>query len=135
VYKIFAGIAVFWLCFLGTLFLLDTDKKLTDPSACPSGQKIVLPKPYPLLEGYAYKAPLPSLAGLSDTEADLFHSPVLLCEDNMVLGPPHSFHAEIARLGFGRFSHFGDGVVFSSSDYSDPNSNGRQYIIVIPPKG
>ena len=133
-YKIFAGIAVFLLCFWGTLFLLDTDKQLTDPDACPGGEKTVLTKPYPLLEGYAYKAPLPSLASLSDTEANLFHSPVLLCEDNTVLGPPHSFHAEIVRMGFGRFSHYGDSVVFSSSDYSDPNSNGRQYIIVVPPK-
>jgi hypothetical protein len=134
VFKIAGGIAVFLLCFWGTLFLLDTsaDKELADPDACPGGAKTVLTKPYPLLEGYAYKAALPSLASLSDSNANLFHSPALLCEDNEILGPPHTFHAEIVKIGFGRFSHFGDSVVFSSSDNSDPNSNGRQYIIVIP---
>jgi hypothetical protein len=83
----------------------------------------------------AYKAALPSLAHLGDTDADLFHSPAMLCEDNNILGPPHTFHAQIVKDGLGRFSHFGGDVVFSSSDNTDPNSNGRQYTIVLPRNG
>ena len=134
VYKIIGGIAVFLTFFWGTLFLLDNraDNRVTDPSACPDGERVVLTKPVPLLEGHAYKAALPSLANLSDSEMKLFYSPASLCEDNEILGPPHTFHAEIAKMGFGRFSHFGDSVIFSSSDNSDPNSNGRQYTIVVP---
>ena len=134
VYKIVGGIAVLLTSFWGTLFMLDTsaDNPITDPSACPEGQKIALTRPFPVLEGHAYKAALPSLANLSDSNAKLFYSPASLCEDNEILGPPHTFHAEIVKTGFGRFSHFGDSVIFSSSDNSDPNSNGRQYVIVIP---
>jgi len=74
------------------------------------------------------------LAPLSDTDADLTFSPTLVCEDKLLLGPPHTVHAEIAKDGWGRFSHYGDSIIFSSSDYSDPNSNGRQYTIVVPAK-
>jgi hypothetical protein len=56
----------------------------------------------------------------------------MLCEGSELLGPPHTFHAEIVKLGFGRFSHFGESVFFSTSDNSDPNSNGREYVIIIP---
>jgi hypothetical protein len=137
VYKIIGGTAVFLIFFSGTLFVLDrnADNRVTDPSACPDGEKIFLTKPFPLLEGHAYKAALPSLAKLSDSDVKLFYSPASLCEDNEVLGPPHTFHVEIAKTGFGRFSHFGDSVIFSSSDNSDPNSNGRQYAIVVPSDG
>jgi hypothetical protein len=134
VYKVIGGLAVFLTFFWGTLFLLDTsaDNRLTDPSACPAGETIVLTRPFPVLEGQAYKAALPSLANLSDSDAKLFYSPASLCEDNEILGPPHTFHAEIVKMGFGRFSHFGDSVIFSSSDNSDPNSNSRQYTIIFP---
>jgi hypothetical protein len=134
VYKIIGGTAVFLIFFCGTLFLLDrnADNQITDPSACPDGEKLVLRRPFPLLEGHAYKAALPSLAKLSDSDVKLFYSPASLCEDNEILGPPHTFHAEIAKIGYGRFSHFADSVIFSSSDNSDPNSNGRQYAIVVP---
>jgi hypothetical protein len=135
VYKIAGGIAVLLLSFWGTLFLLDPglDRERADPDACPVGERIALPRPYSRLDGYAYRVALPSLASLSDTAANLTFSPTLMCEDKLVLGPPHTVHAEIVRDGWGRFSHYGDSVIFSSSDNSDPNSNGRQYTIVVPP--
>ena len=105
---------------------------VNETDACPPGEKIVLSHPYDRLDGFAYKAAAPSLSSLSDTETDLFRSPTLLCENKMILGPPHSFHADIVKDGWGRFSHYGDGVVFSASDNSNPNSNGRQYTIVVP---
>jgi hypothetical protein len=136
VYKIAGGIAVLLLSFWGTLFLLDSsaDHESANPDACPLGDRIALARPYLRLDGYAYKASVPSLAPLSDTDADLTFSPTLVCEDKLLLGPPHTVHAEIAKDGWGRFSHYGDSIIFSSSDYSDPNSNGRQYTIVVPAK-
>jgi hypothetical protein len=133
VYKIAGGIAVLLFSFWGTLFLLGPDGERADPDACPPGERIALAGPYSRLGGYAYRVALPSLASLGDTDANLTFSPTLLCEDNLVLGPPHTVHTEIAR-GWGRFSHYGDSVIFSSSDNSDPNSNGRQYTIVVPSK-
>jgi hypothetical protein len=68
-------------------------------------------------------------------------SPVMLYEDGKPLGPGHNTFGEIDRLGGGRFAHLrGKGVVFSSSDNSDPNSNGRSYWVAVPdidpaPKG
>jgi hypothetical protein len=135
VYKIAGGILVLLFSFWGTLFLLGPEREPADPDACPPvGEKIALARPYSGLGGYAYRVALPSLASLGDTDANLTFSPTLLCEDKLLLGPPHTVHAEIVRDGWGRFSHYGDSVIFSSSDNSDPNSNGRQYAIVIPPK-
>ncbi|MFH1345627.1 MAG: pectate lyase, partial [Pseudomonadota bacterium] len=51
------------------------------------------------------------------------NSSLVLCEDNLQLGPAHSLHADIAKLGRGRYSHWGKNIVFSTSDNSDPNTN------------
>jgi hypothetical protein len=71
--------------------------------------------------------------GEADSEKDNERSRVLIYEDDKPLGPPHSRHADIARLGMGRFSHWrGQGFVFSSSDNTDPATNGRSYRAVVP---
>ncbi|WP_426441970.1 hypothetical protein [Bradyrhizobium genosp. P] len=72
------------------------------------------------------------VAGLHDSS-----SPIVLYEDDKLLGPAHSTpHAEIATLGHGRFSHWKGNFsvfVFSSSDNTDPRTNGRTYWAVKPP--
>jgi len=45
---------------------------------------------------------------------------------------PHAQPSDIAELGGGRFSHWGDFVQFASTDGSDPRTNGRIYSVVIP---
>jgi hypothetical protein len=71
----------------------------------------------------------------ADSADDLERSSVLLYEGAKLLGPPHSLHSDIATLGHGRYSHWqGQGIVFSASDNSDPNSNGRPYWAVVPLK-
>jgi 2-polyprenyl-6-hydroxyphenyl methylase/3-demethylubiquinone-9 3-methyltransferase len=59
-------------------------------------------------------------------------SPVFVFEDDRQLALPHSFHDDIRRRGAGRFSHWGDGIYFSTSDGSDPNQNGRLYRLIYP---
>ncbi len=61
-------------------------------------------------------------------------SKIRLLEDGQYLGPASVTHDDIRTLGRGRYSHWGAKVYFSSSDCSDPNTNGRVYSIV-PPAG
>ena len=94
----------------------------------------------------AYGAPIAGTlpkgwsAALLQVDPDSGQAPagsrLALTENGAALGPPHSIHAEIAEKGGGRFSHWGEAVIFSSSDNSDPRSNGRAYAIgyeVAPP--
>ncbi|MFA7158406.1 MAG: hypothetical protein WC299_03800 [Kiritimatiellia bacterium] len=60
-------------------------------------------------------------------------SKIILLEDGKPLGPAHTAHIETAAKGLGRWSHWGArGIQFSSSDNSDPRTNGRQYKVVHP---
>ena len=54
-------------------------------------------------------------------------SSLRLFENGVELGPAHSVHSEIINYGRGRFSHWGNVLYFSTSDNSDPRSNGRKY--------
>ena len=66
------------------------------------------------------------------TQNDTFQSPTQLYEDEQALGPGNSQHADIGTKGMGRFSFWkGGSLIFSSSDNSNPRTNGRQYTLVI----
>ena len=72
-----------------------------------------------------YPTPLPwsgDTAGNNDSVTYLY-------EDGNRLGPGHSAHADIRLNGAGRYSHWGDKLWFSTSDGSDPNLNGRTYVL------
>ena len=96
------------------------------------GQAIDLSPPLSQLEGYAYKVSIPQLSGLGDTAEGATRSPAVVCEGDHRMGPGHTPFLEVIQKGAGRYSHYNDLVVFSSSDNTDPNSNGRRYKIVIP---
>jgi hypothetical protein len=55
-----------------------------------------------------------------------------LFENGKLLGPPHQMHDVIRGKGMGAFSHWGNGLHFSTSDNSDPRTNGRVYRIRVP---
>lgn len=102
----------------------------------PKGRIVVrLKKPFELFEG-SYMVvchALNSLTELADYRIFQHRSPIVLYEDDRALGPAHSIHYEIAFLGAGRYSHWKlQGMVFSSSDNSNPNTNGRRYWAVLP---
>ena len=70
----------------------------------------------------------------SDTNSRPRRSSLRLFEDSVEIGTPHSVHQDINTSGGGRFSHWqiaasgsADSLVFSTSDGSDPRSNGRSY--------
>ena len=54
-------------------------------------------------------------------------SPLRLFEDDRALGPSHSLHSQIRNTGRGAYSHWRSDLMFSTSDNSDPNRNGRVY--------
>jgi len=67
---------------------------------------------------------------LSQNES--YQSPAQLLEDGRALGPGNTLHAEIGAQGGGRFSFWKGSLIFSASDNSDPRTNGRHYILVLP---
>lgn len=95
-----------------------------------------LEPPYHKSDGLSWRASLSlyqqlqSLRGVVDSSAYPDRSPLRLMEDGKYLGPPHSLHQRIRQEGLGRYSHWtNNDLFFSTSDNSDPNSNGREYII------
>jgi hypothetical protein len=91
-----------------------------------------LVRPFPKIgpSGFAFVS-APSVPNDVADEPDApQQSPMILYEDGRPLGPPHSAHADISKFGLGRFSHWKNaGFIFSSSDNSNPNYNGRNYWI------
>ncbi|MBR0793809.1 hypothetical protein JQ615_00220 [Bradyrhizobium jicamae] len=98
---------------------------------------VQLIKPF-YAEGYAVSAPayevvqLDSFGDDATIEGDAT-SPIRVYEDGEELGPAHSTYLAVHDIGGGRYAHWkGRGLVFSSSDGSDPNTNGRKYFAVLP---
>lgn len=87
--------------------------------------------------GHAYRAFMPpwrSVWPLSvkiDTAEAPTQSKAVVFENSVALGPAHSAHDEVRAIGRGRFSHWGSdgGIYFSTSDNSDPRTNGRTYAV------
>jgi hypothetical protein len=107
----------------------------------PRGSLVVaLYPPYPRDAGMAWQVEhmLPFDAKLllpyaDDPKLEGGRSPVVIYEENKPLGPAHSNFADISKLGHGRFTYWiGQGLLFSTSDGSDPNRNGRRYWAVVP---
>lgn len=80
-------------------------------------------------EGVAgWIADLPAeLHPLTDFNDQPYRSRLRLFEDGSVLGPSHASHEAIRRGGRGAHSFWMEVLYFSTSDGSDPNTNGRSY--------
>lgn len=85
--------------------------------------------------GMAWVADLPA-ALWDDTDNNDFphRSSLRLLENDTELGPGHAVHATIQASGDGRYSFWMNVVYFSSSDGSDPNTNGRTYAVERAPE-
>lgn len=88
--------------------------------------------PFTPEDGLAWITPLKNEVGSGDTVEAPRHSSLVLFEDARLLGPAHALHAAIRADGGGCYSHWHDCLLFSTSDGSDPNHNGRHYSAVIP---
>jgi hypothetical protein len=82
---------------------------------------------------YAVAVPPPVNSFLKIQGDDADHarrSSTTLFEDGRRLGPPHRPHEYIHHDGHGQFSHWISTLYFSTSDNSDPRTNGRRYTLV-----
>lgn len=100
----------------------------TPPPTVADGQvKLDLTKAYKESGNSYYIGLNVPIAG--DSGAQPTASSLKIFENGKELGPAHSLHKDIRDLGQGRFSHWGNELYFSSSDNSDPLTNGRVYTI------
>lgn len=101
---------------------------VTDLSAVkPSGTERILSLSNVASDGgFAYKV-YSDLGTPSDSESNSLASTLRVFENGKELGPGHSMHADIRTKGKGLFSHWAGNLYFSSSDNSDPRTNGRKY--------
>ena len=66
-------------------------------------------------------------AGIADTDEHPERSPIEIFENELRLGPAHSRTSDIGERGHGRYRHAETALYFSTSDNTDPRSNGRNY--------
>jgi hypothetical protein len=67
------------------------------------------------------------LAAIADDIDFWQRSKLRLFEDGRRLAPAHTLHCLIRQVGSGGYSHWQNGLMFSTSDNSNPNRNGRVY--------
>jgi MoaA/NifB/PqqE/SkfB family radical SAM enzyme len=62
-----------------------------------------------------------------DDPENRLRSTLRLFEDGVPLLDAHHFHQTVATRGGGRYSHWGNELIFSATDNTNPNTNGRKY--------
>lgn len=99
-----------------------------------AAERVDLAPPFVADSGFAWLAYVPPDWPSDDLTGQ--HSRLVLLEDGVPLGPAHAVHDAVRGTGRGAYSHWLGGLVFSSSDNSDPNRNGRRYSVeqVAPPR-
>ena len=89
-----------------------------------------LARPFASVGGFGLSAAVPQLEDASDIPDNPARSRYVVCEGSQLIGRLSSIHADIAAIGKGRFSHWGKDFIFSASDNSNRNTNGRRYVAV-----
>ena len=81
---------------------------------------------------YAASLPAPLRYILASDSLDMpERSSLVVYENGMKLGPAHALHYQIRDGGHGAYSHWNRALIFSSSDNTDPRTNGRRYSIEV----
>jgi hypothetical protein len=89
----------------------------------------VLQRPFETRAGHARACRLPAHRDTADGAETPRRSRLMLYEDGVPVGFAHQPLLHVEAHGGGRYAHWEDSLVFSSTDGSDPNSNGREYSI------
>ena len=83
--------------------------------------------PFRRVNQTAWRASLPlKLDAIADVSWGPTRSTLVLLENGHPLGPPH---AGWSAINGGYWHLLGEGLIFSASDNSDPNTNGRTYSV------
>jgi len=69
---------------------------------------------------------------VSDSLSAKTDSGLKLFENGHPIGESHALHDEIRTKGAGLYSHWRGNLFFSTSDCSDPRTNGKQYSVTLP---
>ena len=93
----------------------------------PFSPTVMLRGPFLKERGFAWQIGADTLARFADNEEQPYRSMVSLLENGMPLRQGHAAHDDIRTIGGGRFSHWREMLLFSTSDNSDPNETGRRY--------
>lgn len=94
-------------------------------------RKVLLHPPYELNDPMVWRASIPQFINECDTNEQPFKSSLLLWEDDKVLPGAHSAYDCMFNFGNGRYRHWDNNLYFTTSDNSNPNTNGRKYEITI----
>jgi hypothetical protein len=122
----FRGLALtFVVCISLGLLLADT--------FAPQVSVTLDPKSIQADEGQAFIVPISTryrriFELKADSSSEPAASSLRLMEDGKTLGPGHTSHELIRKNGTGAYSHWGAQLYFSTSDNSDPRTNGRRYV-------
>ena len=135
--KVMIAVAAVGVYFITAYWLEATF--VPDPNGPPpsAGIRVRLIPPLASYNEFSVRVDVRMFADVADIGETDTRSSIELWENNRRLGPAHSTLNEIVSLGNGRFFHqrgpSGTGaVVFSSSDNTDPKTNGRTYWVVKP---
>jgi hypothetical protein len=132
--RIAGGVAIVALFFFGTLYVLDYSAPARIEARSEARvDGVLLKPPFRPAEGskFAVVAPADGMNDLSDAPNAPERSPFVIYENDKKLGPAHSSYNAVATVGKGQFIHWiNNGFIFTASDNSDPNTNGRTYRIV-----
>lgn len=93
-------------------------------------QRLLLNGPFERLDGNCWIASVPQLASLSDNNLAGVKSAVRLWENDIMLTLAHCSLETIKIYGRGRYSHWGQDILFSTTDNTDPNDNGKHYYAI-----
>jgi SAM-dependent methyltransferase len=109
----------------------DRGARVERPVEFDRGSVVPLRGPVRRERGFAWLVHLPELAeGANSLEAQQ-RSRLLLLEDGRPLWLRHSSWDEVRESGRGTYSHWGEYLLMSTPDNSDPNSNGRRYELAL----
>ena len=92
---------------------------------------VELAAPFEVNDPLVWRANLPDWKEYADNKIHPKQSTLLLWEDGIPLSLPHCTYDCLKHFGNGRYRHWEDKVYFSTSDNSNPNTNGRSYMCSI----
>jgi 2-polyprenyl-3-methyl-5-hydroxy-6-metoxy-1,4-benzoquinol methylase len=117
---------------LGFGFIMTSiSTKLSSALDYDKSQLIPLPTPFKKSKGKMWGVELKSYETIADTNSEPGRSPLILLENESPIWKNHSLHDDISNLGGGRYSHWETYLYFSTSDNSNPNTNGKKYHIAL----
>jgi hypothetical protein len=97
--------------------------------------EIVMGGPFEQLEGFCWRfQPDPALFPETDDFSDPAASTLIFSEDGRDVGQAHTAIDMVRQHGGGLFSHWMGNLYFSTTDNSDPHTNGRRYTIRRDPR-